>query len=375
MTAIEDHLTAAMRPARATSEDRWADVAADAHRLRRRDRLVQRTAVGVFIFGLVGTWLLLSRSTDTIDTTPAADAFERNQGRSRFSLDHLVPGLTLLGTLVIAFVVAAWRTRPSGIEQRGWRRGVLTIMIAPILYGPLRLLSLPEDDLTLLMAISWMLKLLSIPVVPLLLWFLAERAAEVRHRWLTLAGVWSVLGVGVVLTARGLISDILRLGIDRLWPVSLGHNDFQERVIPELSNPPGPDWTEERVLAVELAFVVGIAVLSSVLIRLCARGPRAASVVVPLAIFAALAAYHTIAPMGFAFDYDPFWGDLVLGSVYSELIMAFIPLEPFGATAISIASLSMVALLWLWGGPIPAEDPEWWKNTEQDDSDETEDDD
>jgi len=38
--------------------------------------------------------------------------------------------------------------------------------------------------------------------------------------------------------------------------------------------------------------------------------------------------------------------------VYSELLFAIASMEPFGALAISVATLSMVVTLWLWGGPV-----------------------
>lgn len=376
MTAIEDHLSELMQSPSPTSTGRWDEVTADAARVRRRDRSVQRMAVTIFVAGLITGWLLIDRWSGTIDTAPAAaQEFERDVTRSRFSVGHLLPGLALLGALVVAFVVAAVRTRPTGIENRGWRRMFLFFSAAPVLYGPLLLAAQPANDITIVGLLGWVSKLVAIPVIPLLLWFLGERVAEEPRRWRTITAVWVILGVGVVLTARGLVDDIVRIGVDRLWPTNLGHNAGQGEILPYLDHQPGADWTESRILTLELAWVAGLGVLNGLLVLALRRKPQLVAIAIPLAVFVALGIYQTVAPLGFTFDFDPFWGDLVLGSVYSELVFAPFPLEPFGAAAISIASLSMVALLWLWGGPIPAEDPEWWKDTKREDSDETEDDD
>lgn len=364
---IEQQLTKAMSPGEPGRADGWDEIEARAARQVRRDRLAHRGTVALFVVALVGSFGFLGG--DGILTIDPAQSPDEHVDVARFSWPHLIPGLLLLAAVIVAGLVASTR-RPRVVgAQLGWRRYWLAFAMAPALYGPILLIGLRDSppDPTVLLVVSWILKILSIPVVPALAWLLAERATEFRHRWLTLAVVWLLLGAGLVLTARGLIVDMVGFGVDRLWP-DIGDN----AIIDSLDDPPRADWTAARILVFELSAVVVLALLSALSIRLVRKQAAYAAIVLPVVVFFTLAVYtYYVAPFAFTFDFDPFWGDLVLGGVYSELLFPIFPFEPFGALAVSIASFSMTAMLWLWGGPVPPEDPEWWKDLDghQDDGD------
>ena len=356
-TSVEDRLSTAMQSQEGRDVGGWDEIVSAADRVRRRDSLVQRAAVVCFIAGLATLFVLVIGTSSTVETDPPepadlAQSPDEIATIARFSWLHLAPGLALVVLLVVLAVASArHRVRPLQAPT-GWRRYWFVASLVPMLYGPALVLALLVDSSGQgpVVFVAAVLKWISLPIVPLLIALLSQRAGELGGRPMTLMGVWVLLGVAVLLTARGLIVDIVEFGIDRLWP---GLNDDPE-LLRVLDNPPGADWHPGRILTTELAAVVAIAVMSGMLIRFMQRLPKVAAVVVPVAVFAALSIYNEVAPYGFAFDFDPFWGDLVLGGVYSELLLAVFPLDPIGALAISAAVASMVVMLWLWGGPVPA---------------------
>ena len=106
------------------------------------------------------------------------------------------------------------------------------------------------------------------------------------------------------------------------------------------------------VLTRESATIVLIALASGWALSKAARTkPYMAAVWVPLAAMAVLCAYVFFTPWSFVVSFDWFIADAVLGSTFIELVFFMFPGCPVGALAVGTATLTVGALLALWGGP------------------------
>lgn len=365
MTSIETRLEEAMRPGVATEApvDGWQRVSARADQLERRDRLVQRVAVAAFVvgFGLLVVGFRLGGEF-VADTAEGADATEATIA-PRIRWEFLIPGIALVGVVVGAFVAQAARSRIPRKHAAGWRRWIFRLSIVPVLYGPaifaLGALVFASDSPSpfverIALPVAITLKLFTVVLVPCVIFLLAEHLGRVRHRWRGLTLSWLGLGIGVVLIGRGLISDIVRLVDNHLWPEDLGHNNFtdQPQKLQLLDNPPGDDWTSGNILLSELLAVVAMALLCGLALRWLHQQAVLTVASVMGAVLLVATLYSARAPFAFAIDFDTYVSGIVLGGVLIELLVFPFPVDPIGALAISAATFSMVCAIWLWGGPI-----------------------
>ena len=274
----------------------------------------------------------------------------------------LVIGGVIAGLLALGFIFGATRRAPSH-SLDGWLRGWPVLALPAILYPLLGHVFLPPtgNESAAQVALLVSTKLLAIIAFPVLLYFLGQRIREAPKRIVSASAVWAALGSTTVLLTRAFIDDVVGAsnrasGIVRLWPEDFGHNSDQETLLAGLTDRPGEAWTPGNMVALEIVSVVVIAIVAGATLWLLRRRPIGLALLLPIVIFVALAVYdQSFAELGLVSDFDFLLGDIVLGAVWAELIFLPFPFDIAGSFAITAATLSLAALLWLWGGPVEPE--------------------
>lgn len=349
-TELEERLrTSIQTPATSVRRD-WESITASADRRTRRSSRTFRLALVSFV-AILGFTLVVNGSTGEVTNVDPATS----PGGLEEAAPLTTPALVLAVVLTIGLTlmaVSALVRRPIHQEDAlvGWRRWWPLLLLPPLLSAGLHTawtFSVLESE-GIIIAIS----LLSVPSVPVVIWLLAERVAEQLKRWRIASGVWISLGVACVLWTRWFIVDInARTQGSRLWPTE-AHPD----VLRSLEHPPDASWTADRIMVTELLFVVLIAISIGAVFRSVRSAPTYAAFIVPVVTWTMLGVYQFAAPLSFVFDYDIFFGDLVLGAAFANLTFV-LPIDVVGSGAIALACLSMGLMLHGWGGPVrPAAD-------------------
>ena len=274
----------------------------------------------------------------------------------------LVIGGVIVGLLALGFVIGATRKSP-GSSLDGWRRAWALLTIPAILFPLIGHIFLrpsgQESAAQVLLLVST--KLLAVIAFPVLLYLFGQRIREAPNRIGTATAIWAALGAATVLIARAFIDDVVRIsnqvsGTVRFWPEDFGHNSDQGTLIESLTDQPGPNWTPGNMVALELISIVVIAITVGTTLWLLKSRPLGIALLVPIVIFISLSLYdQSFAELGLVADFDAFLGDIVLGAVWAEMIFLPFPFDIAGSFAITAATLSLAALLWLWGGPVEPE--------------------
>ena len=365
---LETQLRSEMRATTATTPPSdWTDIIDQAQRVHRRDRFVQRLAAMSFVVA-IGTALVFAARDGTTsgELIDPAQGPENSLPNSVVSTGHLLASVLVLALLGVGFAIASVRREPSD----GWKLWQRYLVVPPIVYPllafvfrPARLFAAFELSSNVESVLVIAFKLQTVVCVPLLVYYVAQRISERPTRAVEAAATWSLLGIGVILLARAFIDDIVRIsndpGLVRLWPEGLGHNIFQEEVLPGLDDTPGADWNPTTILQMELIAVVACALLAVLILWLFRKAPVVATLGLLVGVWFSLMIYSTvIAPTGVLIDYDFFLGDIALGATLLELSFFIVPADIVGAFNVMAASLSLAGLLWLWGGPMPRQTAE-----------------
>ena len=336
-TDIENRLRAEM-PADTGSRSDWAEV--ERRATRRRIRRVRGLRLTIASFAAVLGVIALAPS---YASTPS---FEPALGGT-IEDDYRLPALlALLLTAVVALLLAGTALRNGSSRSTGWRRIWPALSLVPLTY-PLAQLTALESPWSMAAQFA------TIPCFPLLFLLLAERIGENPLRALVAAGLWSSIGVTMVLGTVALTDEILLRTNDRyLWRLWPGKG--QE--MPGLDVVLGPEWTVDAIARRELIAVVLIAILTAISLRIIGPNrPGLAALGLPVIVYLGLATYELATPWGFHIDFDFFISDAVLGSVVGDLTFPVGPLDLVSSVALGFAALSMGLLLWSWGGPAPSQ--------------------
>lgn len=351
---IESELHTAMRPELGEPATDWSSIVEGAERQERRDRWTQRLVMLAFVGLFAGAISAVSQGTGVETAEPANGQDEVEIATSTISSGHLYVGLALLAVLALAGLVASLkRRRPS--ERSAY---LFLIVALPVLYPVLGSTVFPLEVGGDLRVVPFASTLLTLPCIPILFFHLAGRIEERPSRAMQAIGTWSTLGLAVVLIARALINDIVRVmneptGTFRLWPEDFGHNSDHWDIAAGLEAAPGPSWDPELMLRNELVAVVLLALLGGFALLLLRHRRGVSAAALPVVMWAGLGVFQFFTPIGVAPDYDFFLGDIALSAVLFDLTLFYYPTDIVGTYAIGTAALSMGTLLWLWGGPLP----------------------
>jgi hypothetical protein len=103
----------------------------------------------------------------------------------------------------------------------------------------------------------------------------------------------------------------------------------------------------------EVVAVVALAAGTAILLRLLARWPNRALVtaLAMVGLFCGLLCYDQIVGWPVMFDFDPFTGDAVLGTLTYELGFFVGPTDPLGAIALAAIAVANGLILLTTGQP------------------------
>lgn len=233
------------------------------------------------------------------------------------------------------------------VDLSSWA-AIAGLAVAPLVYASVFNLIFRLDERLadspngLVVGVLFVLKVLTIASLAVGVHQIGNRISRRRSMAAIGAGIWSSVGVALVLVVAWAKEQGTSLGIDHLWP---GRSNPE--LVDALSPGPGPGWHPSSIVAVEIMAVVVMPIVVAALLRLLARRPERL-VVTALAlgaVFLSLLAYDRIVGWPVMFDFDPFVGDAVLGILTYELGFFFAPVDPLGATSLAAIAIANSLIL------------------------------